>query len=364
MDKLIGLLERYGVEVFEVSRRGDSFGIRCPYCGDSKNPRHYHAQVKYLPHGTRRHPEPFTGFHCVRCGEGGSLYRLLKYLGIVERPRVKGFAQKRKKPQSLGVEERFLIYEPVFKQEVFADNELVDEALHYLVDIRQYPEDFIKKALEEEIILLATNPGLKFTKDKKRLYGRVLFPSFNWAFVQGRRFLKDPQMKKYFIWRPLGSFIRDIIALKGSHNRNLVIVEGPLDALRIKLLGSSAISIQGVGHLGPLEYSYKVFPKTRDFIDSHDHVYLWMDGDVKVEKILEMREKLGKLFNKPIHLCDLEGKYKDPDSIHGDEEWREILKGSYAEEGRKGADSLSIPSNKLSEVDCHECGTAKNPSRG
>lgn len=54
------------LNVYRVDDNGTEHTIRCPYCGDSKDPTHSHLGIYIDPNEDTPMP-----WHCFRCGEGG-----------------------------------------------------------------------------------------------------------------------------------------------------------------------------------------------------------------------------------------------------------------------------------------------------
>lgn len=176
-----------GLNVYKISDDGVEHTVRCPYCGDSKDPTHAHLGVKI-------DPDDKDGmiFHCFRCGASGIVTdQFLDDLGIYitdeELRELRNFnkkLEKLSKKRTIVHTEKFVVplssYSPTneakrlylssrlelnVSYENMQQNKIIPSILEFMVrnDIEKFdglPEWQLKQLESEYIGFLSTNNNL------------------------------------------------------------------------------------------------------------------------------------------------------------------------------------------------------------
>ena len=187
-------------------------------------------------------------------------------------------------------------------------------------------KDHYPKALSERKISvnLARLVGTKICNSRGKFYNRIIFPVESMktrTFVAQTGFtksktkkIKEEYKKRGKLFRkvmfPDGSFMGEVLYLYNKFKnveRDIFVVEGIMDALRLLRSGFCAVAVFG-SKIGKTQSYLLSLMKT-------NNIYIMLDGDVKKEKLVKYVKRVVRdCYDKKIRVCELD-KDKDPDDL-------------------------------------------------
>jgi len=168
----------------------------------------------------------------------------------------------------------------------------------------KYPIFFSRRGYDKSIIFKMNN----FVCEKGRYSGRIIFPftcdgSESFVAYASNEFIKPKTLN------PFGSDNSSLIygydLFKNS--KNLVIVEGITDAIRLWHWGISSVALLGKNISD--EHIYLLYKHNAI------EITLCLDGDVEEHKLMEKFHKLASNIPKIVTIAMIKDKDKDPDKL-------------------------------------------------
>ena len=345
---VLNKLSDSGVPYFDVSKKYQTFFIRCPKCGDSrKSKTHAHLKVMLLE----------DRFKCYRCGKFyGSVWKLFEALNLdmpskkyISDSFINDIVNNKYSNKEEKLLDNFLGKKAISKDyidssvmDIFLLRKLLEfkasffykKAIDYMCNTRGFKRDFIESNTDKFIV--GSNGDLVTKIDSynpiRKTFGRINFISSNNIFIQGRSYL-DTIRKKYYIYhKNLGNkdereSVPDVIFFKTQNDSILLIVEGPFDAFRLYSLGISSISVQGVRGSN-LVNAIKTFNNLGEEISGFREYCVLLDSDVSQEKLSTFCDELRScdIFDN-LFIAGLPSSIKDPGDISSFNDIKNIISG-------------------------------------
>lgn len=279
------ILERNAIET-RPGPRDTIIKICCPFCGNQKFKCYIYTDQ--------------LAFHCFRCWEGNTVWRLFQHMGIEYKKGSEPVQTKFLKPPADLPQKRMVELPEMTMRFDQSHSMMRDMALDYLVDRRGLSWD--------EIVAY----DIQFCSSGKYA-GNLIFPIRNRAREtvswQAKRYMLAGQKNDNPQEGPGKSELLYGIDM-APKDGVLVIVEGPLDAIALNRMllenGFGAIAILGhtISKLQALTIRNILNPLW---------VYLMFDADVSAEETKRSAEELRFAGIDDIRICSLEKG--DPDDL-------------------------------------------------
>lgn len=282
----------------------EKIAINCPWCDDN---RHRHKVLINLDYGGT--------FKCFRCGESGSLFKLLKEFRLN-----KEFNALLSSLTNISSFDLSNLTKSSFVEDVIAPIEVEDEqdkrVRQFIHDKGLLPIEALDKAYKYALSRVYNNEeeAKSYLCDEKYIYMPIIVNNKIRAF-QSRLYIDDGSSPRYVIntldkSTQLVAFIDDV--LSNFTTNEMYITEGYFDSFAINYAMSNYVSICafGKGKVGG------ICETLSENFSSNMKVYLTLDSVEKDKDIIISNIKCGKKISKYFpNLYIIELPEEDPADI-------------------------------------------------